>query len=218
MSDENQGASPASVSSTQQFTVPKERLDQEIERRREMERQLHFTQQQVSQLVQQRQVQSRPEVPDAEFERLRAESPAVAERMLKMQRENKQLRAGLFSSFDKQDRLEFVQEFGEGGKKRLGEIDRILEMERQKGNHNANRQGIYVWLMGQERLRKDAQGAQTQTQTQTTRAVDNSHSDDLNAPGSDPVQAATIRSGTAGKDSSQLSFEERERLIENEVF
>ena len=218
MDDNQNGYTPAAASSAAANTIPQERLNAEIDRRRELERQLHFTQQQVTQLVQQRQVHARPEVPDAEFERLRAESPAVAERMLKMQRENKQLRAGLFSSFDKQDRLEFVQEFGEGGKKRLRDVEQILENERQKGNHNANRQGIYVWLMGQERLRKDAEAPRTQAATQSTQVTHSQAQDDLNAPGSDPVQAATIRSGTAGKDSSQLSFEEREKLIENEVF
>ncbi len=218
MNDVNEGSSPVGASSATTTHIPKERLDQEIDRRRDLENQLRFTQQQVSQLVQQRQMQSRPEVPDPEFERMRQENPAMAEKFIRQQKEIKQMRAGLFSSFDKQDKLEFLQEYGTDGKKKLADIERILEGERQRGNHNANRQGIYVWLMGQERLRKDAQGQQTQTQTQTTRAVDNSHSDDLNAPGSDPVQAATIRSGTAGKDSSQLSFEERERLIENEVF
>lgn len=214
--DDNQNGASASAagSSPAANTIPKERLDQEIERRREVERNLAFTQQQVQALVQQRQQVSRPSAPDPELEKLRQEHPAMAERYIRQQHELKQVRAGVFSTFDRQDRLEFIQEFGTEGKKRVQEVERILEMERQKGNHNASRAGIYVWMRGQERLQNDAkvlaQGGQ-QRETQN-------FSDGGGAPGSDPDQATTVRAGTAGRDMSKLSFEEREKLLENEEF
>lgn len=208
MDDNNQGASAPNAASSAAITIPKERLDQEIERRRETERNLQFTQAQLQQVVnQQRQVQ-RPERPDPELERLRQENPAFYDRYMRQQAEIKQVRAGVFSTFDRQDKLEFIQEHGPEGKKRLAEVERILEVERQKGNHNANRAGIYLWLRGQERLNRDVQ-TESQPQHQTQQS---------SAPSSDPNNLGTIRSGTAGKDLSKLSFDEREKELENEQF
>ncbi len=208
MDENNQGASAPNAASSAAIMIPKERLDQEIERRRDLERNLQFTQAQVAQMVQQQRQVHRPDRPDPELERLKQEHPAFAERYMRQQQELKQVRAGLFSSFDRQDRTDFIVEHGPEGKKRLSEVERILEVERQKGNHNANRAGIYLWMRGQERLSRDAQAE----------SVPQNHQSTTNAPPSDPNSLGTIRAGTAGKDLSKLSFEEREKELENEQF
>lgn len=206
MSDENQG----SASSAEQ-TVPKSRLDELIaDRNQERQERIHL-QQTLTQLVQNQQRQVRPaEVDDPEMEELKANSPALYKKMKQQEGALKQVRAGFSTVADQNDRLMFLMETGAEGKKKLQEVERILEGERQRGNFNANRAGIYTWMMGQERLRKDAAPAATLTQ-----AVVPSQ----DAPTTNPQHATTIGAGTASsRPGVEKTREERIAELENFEF
>lgn len=203
MSDENQG----SASSAEQ-TIPKSRLDELIaERNQERQERIHL-QQTLTQLVQNQQRQVRPaEVDDPEMEDLKANNPAAYKKLKQQETALKQVRAGFSTVADQNDRLMFLMEAGADGKKALPEVERILDGERQRGNFQANRAGIYTWMLGQQRLRKDqAQPAQVQTQTAPATTE---------IPSTNPKLATTIAAGTASA-SPNVEKTREERIAELE--
>lgn len=205
------------ASSPAEIQIPKSRLDEEIARRRELEQQLLFQQGQLNQLTQM--VQGRgAQVPvDAELEELKESNPALYKKIVNDAKEKKEIRAGLFHAYDRIDRAEFLQSFGEVAKKRLDEVEKVLAAERQRGNTSVNREGVLKWILGQEKLVSETRGApQSQTAAQAAPApVANSA---IEAPSSDPRQAASVPAGTASKSWEALSKEEREKELENVEF
>lgn len=207
MSDQ-EGNAPEAGSQPAQTSIPKERLDEVIQRNRELQNHLQFTQQQLTHMVQQQRTQFRGEPkPDPEMERLKQDNPGMYRTVMAQKRELKEARAGLFSVMDKQDRQDFIMEHGVDAKKKLPEIEGIIERERQNGNFNATRAGIYLWMLGQERLRTP--------QTPKTQQVAPQAQD---GPSDDPGQATSVRPGTTSADRSKTTFEERRKALENEVF
>lgn len=189
----------ASQTSTQ--TVPKERLDEVLGRARSLEQQLQFTQAQMQHLMQSQQ-RSVPVAQDPEMERLKEENPVLYKKMLKQEQDLKQMRAGFFGMADEQDRIKFLTEFGEQGKKKLQEVEQVLEQERQRGNVQASRGSIYYFMRGQEKIREELNPTPA---ANTTKQAATKETDD--APSSDPTMT-NVKGGTAAPDYSQLSKED----------
>jgi hypothetical protein len=200
----------ASQPSTQ--TVPKERLDEVLGKARALEQQLQFTQAQVTHLLQGQQRQT-PVAQDPEMQRIEEENPVLYKKLLKQEQDLKQMRAGFFGMADEQDRIKFVNEFGENGKKKLAEVEQVLEQERQRGNVQASRGSIYMFIRGQEKIREEmTPRSEPRTTATTTQAA---QTDD--APSSNPNEAI-VKGGTAAPDFSNLSREDRLKKLENVTF
>lgn len=209
MSDNEGASAPAAASQPAQTTIPRERLDEVIRQNRELQNRLQFNQQQLDFVIQnQRAMQRGERKPDPEMERLKAENPAMFSRLMSQDRKLKESSAALFSVMDKQDRQEFLLEYGSEAKKKLADVEGIIEQERQKGNFQVTRSSVYAWMLGNERLRAPQQAP----------ATPKAEPAQSQAPSEDPAQAATVRSGTASADISKLSFDERRKQLEDVIF
>lgn len=202
------------ASQTSNLTVPKERLDEVLATKRSLESQLQFTQSQLTHVMSQ---MNRPQVApvvDPEMEKLKEENPVLYNRLKKAEQDNRQTRAAIFGMAEEQDKLKYLQAFGEKGQKMLPQVEQILEQERSKGNFNVNRGFILHHLLGQEKLREEmapkAPRQEAPVTTQTKPADD--------APAQDPKQVGATRPGTAGADFSKLSREDRYKQLQDVEF
>lgn len=208
MSDENSGAA-----SSPEPTVPKARLDELIAERNQERQERMFLQQQVTELVRGQRQAQRPEVEDKELEDIKQSNPALYKRLKKQDQDARQLRAGFTSIADQNDRLGFILETGNEGKKQLQKVEEILHRERtQNKNFAVTRVGIFNWLKGQELVRRD------QEQQAAPKKAAPVETSEVDAPSSDPRNATTIQGGTAPSKQVEKSREERYRELENVVF
>lgn len=204
MSDENTAApsAPAQAPSATEQMIPKARMDELIAQRNEQAKEAQFLKETLSQMIQNQRTQVKPEV-DPAMEELKESNPALYQKLMRNEMDTRQMRAGLSSVLDQQDRLVFLQESGTEGKKRIAEVERILSEQRKKGDFNANRHGIYVWLLGQEKLREDATRSQAPKTKVEEPVVDN------DAPTSDHREATTIAGGTTPSSKAVKTREDR---------
>ena len=189
--------------------IPKERLDEVLARAKAAEQHLSFTQQQLQQVLQAQRPQQ-PVQTDPEMEKIKESNPSLYRRLLKAENDGRQVRAAFFGISDKTDRMEFLQTFGDKGKKRLDEVERMLSEARNANNFNVNRGSIYQHILGQEKLREEMNPKTTPVATTTTAATD--------APSSDAASVAPINSSKAGGDFSKLSREDQVKALENIEF
>lgn len=217
--DENQSA----ASSPAEPSIPKSRLDEMIQRNRELQEQNRFMSSQLGELIQQnRRAQAPVQTESPEMARLKEENPVLHRELTDLRGKNRNLTASLYSMHDRQDRAEFVGEFGAEGKKKLADVERILENERTRtnGRTEATRSGIYMWLLGQERLRAEQGRAAAPAQPPAPRAPEATQEaqGEEEAPASDPRAAATLSGGTASRNSGPLSIEDEEKALSHIVF
>jgi len=165
-------------------------------------------------LANQRSVQ-RQEEESPEDQELKQRDPAAYNRFKRQEIELKQVRAGFATQADQLDRQSFLQNTGADGKKRIADVEKILENERRGGNFRANREGIYTWMLGQERLRDDATARSTQRVQPKATAPDSTTED---VPTSDPREATTITGGTAPSSKAVETREDRIKKLENIEF
>jgi len=206
MSDENPGAA-----SSPEPMIPKSRLDELIARERQAREQVQFLQGMVTQ---QQRAQRPTEQPDPEIEKLREENPTlykVVQRNRELELDIKKVRAGFASVADQTDRSEFLRDAGKEGQKYLAKVEQILASERQRGNFNADRKGIYVYIKGQESLQKESTPA-------APRDVPVATADTGDFPSTDARSATTIPSSTAATRTVEKTREERIKELENIVF
>lgn len=214
--DENQSA----TSSPAEPSIPKSRLDEMIQRNRELEQQNRFVTSQLTELVTRQRRESQPAAAESpEMLRLKEENPVVYNELKASRAQNRQLTGALFKSFDRQDRLEFVQEHGKEGKTRLAEVEQILENERQRtqGRTEATRSGIYMWLLGQEKLRGETRRPAQPNNTDSVAAAPG-EGETFEAPPSDPRAATTVAPGTASRSGKPLTIEEEEAALAHITF
>jgi hypothetical protein len=206
MSDENTGNAPSA-----EQTIPKARLDEVLAEKRRLEEQVQFQNQTLSQLVAQQQRAQRPQEEDSpELKELRETNPALYNQTKRQQREIKELRAAHFTQADENDRIKFILEAGDAGKKKLPEVERILDQERRAGRFHT-RLGLYQWLEGQERLKRDAvAAARPAAPTEPVTEGD--------IPSSNPSSATTVKAGTATVKKVEKTREERIEELGDVVF
>lgn len=203
MSDANGSASSA------EQTIPKARLDEVIAERNRAAQESQFLRQTLDQVMANQRAQQAPRAPEQDspgMQRLKEENPEAYAELMKSRKEAKELRAGFSGLADQTDRLLFLQHAGEAGKKRIAEVEQILNQQRQQGNFKADRAGIYTWLLGQERLRSENQPPQAAPQANTE------------APPSNPANVSTIAAGTASVKKVEKSREERIAELQNVEF
>ncbi len=206
MSDENSG-----TASSAEPMIPKARLDELIAERNSSKAEVQFLQGQLAEIARQRQQVARPEVDDPEMEELKRSNPGLYKKLKKQEYETKQLRAGFSTVIDANDRLAFLQEAGEAGKKRMAEVEQILNHERtQNRNFNVTRVGIFNFLQGQDLIKRE--------QSKASAPQAKAPIEDGNVPSSDARSATTISGGTASSQPVAQSREERIKSLENVEF
>lgn len=209
MSDENSSG----TASSPEPMIPKSRLDELIAERNDLRQEKNFLLQQVGELGRSRQPM-RPEQEDPELEEMKQRDPVAYRKFKKQEQDAKQLRAANFMIMDKQDRLEYLQETGGEGKKVLGQVEQVLQAERQRGNFNVTRTGIFNYLKGEESVKRARELENAPAKKAASEPVESNEE----APSSDPKFASTIRAGTASSSKVEKSREERIRELENIEF
>lgn len=203
MSDSND---VSTASSAQQSMVPKERLDELIADRRMLQEQIQTLQHIARSAVPQR--QSAPQEDPPHLKQLREENPAAYQAFKEQEFRAKQQSAAMFTVLDNQDRLQFMQEFGEEGKKHLQQVESELERLRSQGISNYNRGQILVHLKGQEALSAARTPKPAQAPAQAP-----------NIPSSDPSVAGTTAGGSAqAAPTGKKTIEDYERELADVVF
>jgi hypothetical protein len=201
--------------------IPKQRFDEILNERNRLreERELqNKTVQSLTSLIQQvRQPQrARPPEEDPLIKKLREQgSQELADLVSKQQQELRQVRSAFKSMADDMDRDRFTRSYGKAGEQSLGRVEEILEGERQRGNFAVTREGIFLWLKGQERLlneqQQESQRAQPATQQQQF-----TQSEDV--PDSNPNSVTHIPQGGAPVGSAEKTREQRIKELENVEF
>lgn len=205
MSEDNTGVTSASPA--QQQTVPKERLDELIADRRRLEEQLNITQQLLRQAVP-RQTAQVTEVEPEFLQRLKEQNPEAYQAHKMQEHKLKQQSAAMFTVMDNQDRMQFLQHFGEDGKQNLEKVESELARLRERGIHY-DRGQIFVHIMGQEAIKaKSAPKAEVKVPAPKVEVQ-------AEVPSSDPSVAGTTASGSAVATSGRKSIEDWEKELAN---
>jgi hypothetical protein len=205
-----QDANDVSSASSPQQMVPKERLDELIADKRRAQEQLDVVTHLLRQAVPSQQQPQEQESP--EMLRLKEEAPAAYATIKAQEQKIKQQSAAMFSVMDNQDRMQFVQTFGDKGKKYLNQVESELQRLRAQGLHY-DRGQIFVHLIGQEALQSSSSPKAQAPTIQAPAKVNES-----NVPSSDPKTAGTIASGSAASSTTKKTIEEMERDLENFSF
>ena len=209
MSEDNHDVSTGS--SPQQNMVPKERLDELIADRRRLEEQLNVTQHLLRSAVPQQAPQAAE--PEPEFlTRLKEQNPEAYQAYKLQEHRSKQQGAAMFQVMDNQDRLQFVQSFGEAGQKYADKVEAELQRLRARGIHY-DRGQIYVHLVGQEALQTQRAPKAAAPIEAKAPPVTNS-----NVPSSDPSDAATTAGGSATAATGRKTIQEMEQELANFKF
>ncbi len=211
MSDDN---SKGSASSAEQM-VPKSRLDELIAQKNQAAQQTHFLQQTLSSLMAQQRAQRAPDPEDQEIERLKDENPVAHKLLLKqktLEQDLKQTRAGFSSLADEIDRKNFFEAAGKESAKYAEKVEQVIQAERQKGNFNVDRRGVYVFLKGQEQIARESA---PQASAPAPSAPAESHED---VPSSDHRFASTLKGSAAPTVAVEKTREERIKELENVEF
>jgi len=207
MSDEN-----ISAPSSGEQSIPKARLDEIIAQRNRVEQENAFLRGQLS--ATQRQMAPRaPQAEDPELEAIKADNPVLYKKLKEQEMAAKQLRAGFSTLADNSDRVQFQLDHGDAAKKRMQEVEAILVNERQNGRFGANRSGIYQWLLGQEKLKQEAEAPKAKAPQAKNEAAE-----DDDAPPSDPKLASTISGGSASSHKSKLTLAESREALKDIEF
>ncbi len=220
MSTEQGANGDSSPQSNAQQMVPKERLDELIAQRAQLERE----NQTMAALLRTAVPPSRPHGPPPEepahLKQLREENPAAYQDHLRTQGELKRQRAATFQILDKQDQMEFLQEFGgKGGRELLPLVNQKLEECRRNGNHSLNRGQIFLLLKGHEATIKNSKGDPEYTAAPTAPAAAKAQPSAQPFPGQDPSAGAAITSSSAtSRESSKETLDELEKRLEDVEF
>jgi hypothetical protein len=223
MSDEeNGGQTPAQASSAEQ-TIPKYRLDEVLAQKRALEEQAKFWQTQAVTLQQQGQQRPQSGVSQQEQERLRRlkeENPEAfrAEmRAMKLEREMGGIKQAVASQWDQSDRMALVHKYGKNAEKRLNDVEQALDVMRSNGQYGATREQVYMWILGQERIKEEQAKANVpHAPIQTTPPVQ--QTEDFEAPPSNANFASGLQSGKASTGAPNKSMSEIEKDLENIEF
>lgn len=205
MSEDNQGV--PSASPAQPNMVPKERLDELIAEKRRLEDQQNVLQHLLRQAAPPR-AQVQEQEPEAML-RLKESDPAMYALMKQQQLDAKQLRAANFGMNEKMDRMQFLNNFGEEGMKRLPQIEAELERLRQSGTFT-DRGSIFIHMKGIESLQAPTKPKETVTPPPPPPSS--------NVPSSNPSSAGTTASGSATAATGRKTLAELEKDLENLTF
>lgn len=210
MSQDNSNGVPSS-SPEQQNMIPKERFDELVQERRFLQEQIQTLQEIARQAVPQRGPYQPAQVEEesATLRQLKEENPNAYALIKQQQMAIKQQQAASFVVMDEMDRMKFMNEFGEDGKKYLNQVEKELDSLRQRGISNFNRGQIYVHLKGQEAIRAPKSAPAQTPQAQPAPTIEQA----LNVPSSNPSSAATTANSSASPVGGAKTLEDIEREI-----
>lgn len=221
--DVNRAQAQQSQSSSEQM-IPKQRFDEILNERNRLreERELqNKTVHSLTNLIQQsRQPQrARPVEEDPMIKKLRENgNQELADLVSRQQSELRQLRNGFKTMADDQDRNAFIGAYGKQGQAALQQVEEIVEAERQRGNFAVTRQGVFLWLKGQERLmaEQNAENAPVAKAPVAQQAAPSYSSED--APDQNPNSITHLPQGGASVGQGGKTREQRIKELEDVEF
>jgi len=220
--DVNGAQAPKPQSSGEQM-IPKQRFDEILNERNRLreERELqNKTVNSLTNLIQQnRQPQrARPPEEDPMIKKLRENgNQELADLVSKQQAELRQLRSGFKTIVDDQDRDRFLRVYGKGGETAIQRIEEIVEAERQRGNYAVTREGVFLWLKGQERLLNEQKQETIAAPAPIVQSSSPAHESE-DAPDQNPNSVTRIQQGGASVGQSDKTREQRIKELENVEF
>jgi len=202
--------------------IPKQRFDEVVVERNRLreERELQSrTVASLTNLVQQaRQPQARPAQEDPRVKKLRESgNNELADLMVQQEASLRQLRGATKTMADDFDRERLLRVYGPKAQSELQKIEQIVEAERSRGNYAVSREGVFLWLKGQEKLiaEQNALQAPQGGAQQSTAPVHQAAED---APGQDPKSLTRVPQGGASVGTGDKTREQREKELENFEF
>lgn len=191
----------------QQPMIPKERFDELVNDRRALQEQLQVQQQLLRSLVPNG--QPAEQEPD-HLKQLKERDPVAYQLFKDQELKLKQQAGALFAFGDNQDRLQFLQHYGEEGKKYIGKVEAELTKLRGQNINSYNREQLFLHLRGLESLQPKAAPAINPAPAAAQTNAD--------APSSDPSAAGTTVGGSATAAPVRRTLEDLERDIGDKVF
>lgn len=213
-----QGGSSTVTPQTDSQTVPLVRLNEEIQRRKEIDAENQVLKQILTRAVPQAQPQQRPpEQLSPRLRKLKEEDPAAFQFEYAREQEIKQLRAHAFMTQDQLDRVQFHQAYGKKAEQYSAKVEATLEQLRSQGMHQFNRGHILKNLIADETLARELSPTYN-----TGSTVPAPVSPAPVAPSSDPKLASPTPPAASGASGSgankKFNIEEFEALHADDAF
>lgn len=213
MSQDNQGAPGASPA--QQQSIPLDRFNEVLAQKRAVEDQNNTLQHLVRSLAPQPAAQP-VQLPEF-LQRLKEENPAAFQAYQSQGDRLQQLEATVFTSNDNQDRIAYLQHFGEVGKAHLDAVEGKLEDLRRRGQHGWTRGLILTHMVGQQALQRVASPQAPQAPAPSAPAPQGAPARVLPpqgyAPSMDPSAASTTNGSSAPAVGREETLEEMEARL-----
>jgi len=217
MSDEQTQGTPAQAPSSGEPTIPKSRLDEEIAKRKQLEQQTQWYQNMLSQQQRGAPQQQQPQQEPEWLVEMRENNPSGYKAFIKQQRRLSGLENMSAALLDNQDRIHFEMNYGKAGKKRIDEIEQVLQQERSRGNVGYTREQIYQWMLGRERA-VEAERQEATPPVPVPQAPQAPLPSEEGVPPSNPQSATSVTGATGSVRRGEKTREERFAELENVEF
>ncbi len=202
--DTQSGSSPAP-----QVQIPKYRLDEEIAHRRRAEAEAEGLRNLLARAMPQ--APAAPE--DPEMVELKERDPVTYKKLRLQEEKQKQLSAAIFQQHEISDRTAFINAVGQEEANKFGQaVEQQLDALRKRGNHSMNRTDLYLYMLGQEAIKEKRQPRKAADPAQAAQRTQ------VDAPPSDPSAAQVPEASAALSGAKELSLEELEAKLKNQVF
>lgn len=194
--------------------VPKYRLDEVLEEKRQLQAQLAATTQILQQVgPRNAQTPAPRQEESAEMKKLKEEQPGLYAQFKAQEHRIRQANAMAFMGVDATQRLTFLQQFGERGQAKLEQVETVLTNLRNQGITHYTREDIFKNIIADEALRGGAPRAtQAAPQANAAQAAPND-----SAPSTDPSAAPKLPT-TPSAAGTKESLEEMEARLANLEF
>jgi hypothetical protein len=206
---------PAATSPVEQNLVPKERLDELIAQRNQLEAQTQVLQELVRRAVPQHTPQVQEREPE-QLARLKEENPDLYALFKQQELDKKRMGATMFQLMDGQDQQKFLSEFGDEAKKYLPQVEAKLQELRSQGVHNYNRGQIFIHLQGLENLQAKTKRSPAQA-PQAAHVAPPVVNDTSNLPSSNPSSASVNVGSSAAPRSYTSTIDELEDKLKDVI-
>lgn len=219
MSDENTGAiAPQAPASSAEQSIPKVRFDEVLNQKRMLEEQTRFQQQMLLQMQQRNQPPQMPSQEQQRLARLREDNPEAYKaevEKLRLRQEIASTKQAIAGLWDEQDKANLERKYPKSAK-RAQEVEQTIEQFRQAGNYNVSREQVYMWMLGQEKLKEEMGQAPTiqAMPTQANIAPTPTTVDNDDVPPTDARYASSLQAGKASSGASNKSQAEIEKELD----
>lgn len=209
MTDVKQEGTPSSKAET---VIPKERLDEALQRAKKAEEEKQLLGQLLNQALSRQPQRRVKEVDPPYLAKMKEENPEQYAIFKAQQAELSQIKAALFQTKDEADRAQFLSAYPQKQVERwLPVVEQKLQEMRQSGEFGWTRDMIYKHLRGVDSITRDFDALSDQYEKQQEAPAKTNPKVQEDAPSSDPTVSQIARSGSATTQTTGFSIDEFEQ-------